>query len=104
MNSVSLIGRLTKDPEVAYTKGNDPKAVTKFTLAVNRRFNREQADFIRVVCWQKLAEIVAEHCTKGSQVGVVGRIETGSYEKDGKTVYTTEVVADEVEFVGKKAE
>ena len=101
MNIVSLIGRMTKDPEISYTKG-DAKAVTKFTLAVNRRFNRDQADFIRVICWQKLAEIVAEHCVKGSQVGVVGRIETGSYEKDGKTVYTTEVVADEVEFVGKK--
>ena len=101
MNTVSLIGRLTKDPEIAYTKG-DAKAVTKFTLAVNRKFNRDQADFIRVICWQKLAEIVAEYCVKGSQVGVVGRIETGQYEKDGRTVYTTEVIADEVEFTGKK--
>ena len=103
MNQVNLIGRLTADPTMSYTPG-DAKAVAKFTLAVNRRFDRKKADFIRIICWQKLAEIVAEHCVKGSQVGVVGRIETGSYEKEGRTVYTTEVVADEVEFVGKKAE
>jgi single-strand DNA-binding protein len=102
MNNVSLIGRLTRDPELRYTKGDDPKAVTRFTIAVNRRFNREKADFIGCQAWGKLAEIVAEYCTKGSQVGVVGRIETGQYDKDGKTVYTTDIVADEVEFVGKK--
>jgi len=102
MNNVSLIGRLTRDPELRYTKGDDPKAVTRFTVAVNRRFNREKADFIGCQAWGKLAEIVAEYCTKGSQVGVVGRIETGQYDKDGKTVYTTDIVADEVEFVGKK--
>ena len=101
MNQVTLIGRLTKDPELSYTQG-DAKAVAKFTLAVNRRFARDKADFIRIICWQKLAEIVAEHCVKGSQVGVVGRMETGSYEKNGQTVYTTDVIADEVEFVGKK--
>ena len=104
MNNVSLVGRLASDPTLRYTKGDDPKAVTRFTVAVNRRFNREKADFIGCQAWGKLAEIVAEHCTKGSQVGVVGRIETGSYEKDGHTVYTTDIVADEVEFVGKKGE
>ena len=75
MNNVSLIGRLTRDPELRYTKGDDPKAVTRFTVAVNRRFNRDKADFIGCQAWGKLADIVAEHCTKGSQVGVVGRIE-----------------------------
>ena len=104
MNNVSLIGRLASDPTLRYTKGDDPKAVTRFTVAVNRKFNREKADFIGCQAWGKLAEIVAEHCAKGSQVGVVGRIETGSYEKDGKTVYTTDIVADEVEFVGKKGD
>ena len=64
MNTVNLTGRLTKDPELTFLKG-DGKAVTKFTLAVNRRFDREKADFIRIVCWQKLAEIVAEYSTKG---------------------------------------
>jgi single-strand DNA-binding protein len=104
MNNVSLVGRLVRDPELRFTKGDDPKAVTRFTVAVNRRFNREKADFIGCQAWGKLAEIVAEHCTKGSQVGVVGRIETGQYDKDGKTVYTTDIVADEVEFVGKKGD
>jgi len=104
MNNVSLIGRLASDPTLRYTKGNDPKAVTRFTVAVNRRFNRDKADFISCQAWNKMAEIVAEYCTKGSQVGVVGRIETGQYDKDGKTVYTTDIVADEVEFVGKKGD
>ena len=104
MNDVSLIGRLTKDPELKYTPGDDPKAVTRFTLAVNRRFNRDKADFPRIVCWNKLAEIVAEHCKKGSQVGVIGSLRTDSYEKDGKTVYVNEVEADEVEFLGKKGD
>ena len=101
MNSVNLVGRMTKDPELRYGAG-EGNAVCKFTLAVNRRFNREEADFPRIVCFKKLAEIVAEYCTKGSQVAVTGSIRTDSYEKDGKRIYTTEVIADEVEFVGKK--
>lgn len=94
---------MTKDPELAFTPGNGT-AVTKFTLAVNRRFKKEgqpEADFIPVVVWGKQAESTANYMTKGKQVAVSGRIETRSYEaKDGSGKrYVTEVVADEVHFL-----
>ena len=102
MNRVELIGRLTRDPELRYTSSNIPTA--RFTLAVNRPFqsqNGEQGtDFINVVVWRKQAENVKKFVTKGSLVAVEGRIQTGSYEnKDGQRVYTTDVVADSVQFL-----
>ena len=102
MNRVELIGRLTRDPELRYTSSNIPTA--RFTLAVNRPFqsqNGEQGtDFISVVVWRKQAENVKKFVTKGSLVAVEGRIQTGSYEnKDGQRVYTTDVVADSVQFL-----
>lgn len=107
INSVSLVGRLTKDPELRYT----PKgiAVTRFTLAVNRPFtgqnNEKQADFINVLVWRKAAENAANYLHKGSLTGVVGRIQTGSYEgQDGKRVYTTEVVAEQVQFLDSNSQ
>ena len=102
MNSVSLTGRLTKDPEVRY--GASGNAVAKFTLAVDRAFKRDgeqTADFISITCFGKTAELVEKYVGKGRLVGVTGRIQTGSYEKDGRKVYTTDVVADRVEFLGK---
>ena len=105
MNNVTLIGRLTRDPELRFVAGSGT-AVTKFTLAVDRKLSKEKkremeqmnkptADFIRVVVWGKSAEISANYLSKGSLVAVNGSIETGSYQgKDGKTVYTTDIRAN----------
>lgn len=105
MNNVSLIGRLTKDPELRYTPSG--VAVARFTLAVNRTFKKEgeqQADFINVVTWRKTAENTANFLRKGSLAGVTGRIQTGSYDgQDGKKVFTVEVVADNVQFLEPKS-
>lgn len=102
INRVVLVGRLTKDPELRYTPSG--VAVTRFTLAVNRTFSNTQgekeADFINCIVWRKPAENTANFLKKGSLAGVEGRIQTGSYEgQDGKRVYTTEVVADSVQFL-----
>ena len=106
MNRVELIGRLTRDPELRYTSNNT--ATARFTLAVNRTFqsqNGEQGtDFINIVVWNKQAENVKKYISKGSLVAVTGRIQTGSYEKDGRTIYTTDVVADNVQFLETKAQ
>lgn len=102
MNSVILIGRLTKKPELEYTAGNTP--VTKFTIAVDRDKKDEDADFIRITVFGRQAENVCRFMDKGRQISVMGRIQTGSYQKDGKTVYTTDVIANRVEFLGGKTE
>jgi single-strand DNA-binding protein len=99
MNSVNLIGRLTKDPELKKFK-NDKSAVT-FTLAVNR--NKEKTDFIRCTAWNKTAELVKKFTQKGTQIGVSGAILTDSYEKDGRTVYTTEVNVNSVTLLGQNS-
>ena len=105
MNNVALIGRLTKDPELKYTP-NTRTAVCRFTLAIDRpkRDGKDMgADFIRIVVWGKMGENCDKYLDKGRQVAVKGHIQTGRYEdRDGKTVYTTDVVADNVEFLGKK--
>lgn len=105
MNNVSLIGRLTKDPELRYTPSG--VAVARFTLAVNRQYKKEgeqQADFINVVTWRKTAENTANFLRKGSLAGVSGRIQTGSYDgQDGKKVFTVEVVAENVQFLEPKS-
>ena len=107
MNKVILMGRLTRDPEVRYTQGNNT-AVCSFSLAVNRRFKQEgqpDADFINVVAWAKTAEFVSKYFAKGQQVAVVGRIQTRNYDdKDGKKIFVTEVVAEEVYFADSKKE
>jgi len=102
MNSVNLIGRLTRDVDMKYTPNG--VALSTFTLAVNRPFKNENgeydADFIRVQVWRKRAENVANYCKKGSKVSVSGRIQTSSFEgQDGKKVYMTEVVADSIGFL-----
>lgn len=100
MNNVVLIGRLTKDPEIRYTSDSQT-AVATFTLAVDRPFSKEkQADFIRIIVFGKSAENCEKYLKKGRMTAVHGRIQTGSYKnKDGATVYTTDVVADRVEFI-----
>ncbi len=106
MNVVVLVGRLTRDPELAYTANGKPK--TAFNLAVDRKFKNangeKEADFIRCVAWGKLAETIANNLSKGRRIGVEGRLNTYSYEKDGRTVYVTEVVLSGMEFLDKKQE
>lgn len=100
MNTVILIGNLARDPELRYT--NSGKAVTNMTVAVNRGFSKDnEADFIRVVVWEKQAENCANYLAKGRKVAVQGRLQVSSYEaKDGSTRYSTDVVANIVEFLG----
>lgn len=100
MNQVILIGRLTRDPELVYTPGNQT-AVTRFSIAVDRRDKEKTADFIRITVFGKQAENCDRYLHKGKQVAVNGRIQTGSYKnKEGQTVYTTDVIANNVEFLG----
>jgi single-strand DNA-binding protein len=106
MNRVVLIGRLTRDPELRYTSGNNA-AVCNFTIAVDRGFTGQsgerEADFIPIVVWNKQAENVKNYLTKGSQAAIDGRIQTRTYDdKDGQKRYVTEVVANNVEFLGSK--
>lgn len=106
MNKVLLIGRLTKDIELKKTQSG--MSYARFTLAVNRRFksNNDQqgqdADFISCVAWDKRAETMYQYLNKGSQVGIEGRIQTGSYERDGQRVYTTDVVVESFDFLEPK--
>lgn len=102
INRVVLVGRLTKDPELRYTPNGI--ACTRFTVAVNRTFSNQQgereADFISCIAWRKQAENLANFMRKGNLIGVEGRIQTGSFEgQDGKRVYTTDIVADSVQFL-----
>ena len=105
MNKVILMGRLTKDPDLRYTSGNNT-AVASFTIAVNRRSAKEgqpQADFINIVAWSKTAEFCGKYFTKGLQVAVVGRLQTRTWDdNEGKRHYVTEVVADETYFADSK--
>ena len=107
MNKVILMGRLTKDVEVRYTQTNNTM-VASFTLAVNRRFKQEgqpEADFINIVAWSKTAEFCSKYFKKGLQVGVIGRIQTRTWDDDnGQKHYVTEVVAEEVYFADSKKE
>lgn len=107
MNNVSLIGRLTKDPDLRYTSSG--MAVATFSLAVQRSFrNKEgnyEADFINCVCWNKSGETLANHVKKGQRIGVTGRIQTRNYENEqGNRVYVTEVVVEGFTFLEKKDE
>lgn len=96
------MGRLTRDPEVRYSQGENTTAIARISLAVDRKFKQEgqpTADFINCIAFGKTAEIIEKYVTKGTKIAVVGRIQTGSYtNKDGQKVYTTDVVIDELEF------
>lgn len=109
MNCVSLIGRLVRDPELRYAQNGT--AICRFTIAVDRRMskqkrqeaqanNQQTADFIGCTAFGQTAELIANYHRKGSQIGVEGRIQTGSYEKEGRTIYTTDVVVSNLTFIG----
>lgn len=105
INNVTLVGRLTRDPELRYTTSN--VAVATFNLAVNRNFKgangEREADFINCMIWRKQAELFAEWCKKGNLVGITGRIQTRSYDnQQGKRVYVTEVVAETFQLLEKR--
>ena len=107
MNKVMLIGRLTRNPEVRYTQSEEPMAVARYTLAVDRREKSTQgqqsADFISCVAFGRAGEFAEKYFCKGMKIAVVGRIQTGSYtNREGKKVYTTDVVIEEQEFTEKK--
>ncbi len=107
MNKAILMGRLTRDPEVRYSQGEPPLAIARYTLAVDRRFNRNgddaTADFINCVAFGKSGEFAERYFRKGIKIAVTGRIQTGSYtNKDGIKVYTTEVVVEDQEFAESK--
>lgn len=101
MNKVLLIGRLVKDPDVRYSQGQEPMAIARYTLAVDRAIkkDREQtADFISCVAFGKNGEFAEKYLRKGTKIAIEGRIQTGSYEKDGHKVYTTDIVVEHHEF------
>ena len=101
MNKAILVGRLAQDPEVRYTQSG--KAVASFNLAVNRYGQKDAADFIPIVAWEKLAEVIGNNLKKGSQVLVEGRMQVRSYEtQDGQKRRVTEVIVQNVEFLGSK--
>jgi len=103
MNSVSLLGRLTKAPEIRYTQGDNPMAIASFTLAVDRRFKKDTTDFIRCKAFGKTAETIEKYVKQGMKIAVTGSIQTGDYtDKDGKKVYTTDVVVDAFDFCESK--
>ena len=107
MNRVMLIGRFTAKPELRYTPSNVP--FTRFSIAVNRAFSNQdgqrEADFINIVAWRKQAETICNYFDKGNQIAIEGRLQTGSYDdKDGNKRYTTDVVADAVQFLESKAQ
>lgn len=107
MNKVILMGRLTRDPDIRQTMGENSMLVARYALAVDRRFKRDgeqSADFIGCVVFGKGAEFAEKYLKQGTKICVVGRIQTGSYtNKDGKKVYTTDVVVEEQEFAESKA-
>ena len=109
MNKVILIGRLVRDPEVRYTQGQEQKAIARFTLAVDRKYKKEgeqTADFISCIAFSKLGEFVEKYLKKGTKICLEGHWQTGSYKnKEDKTVYTNDCLAESIEFAeSKKAE
>lgn len=107
MNKAILMGRLTRDPEIRYSQGENAMAVARYTLAVERRFKKDgeqAADFIGCVAFGKTAEFAERYLRKGTKIAVTGRIRTGSYtNREGQKVYTTEVIVEDSEFAESKA-
>lgn len=108
MNRVIIIGRLVKDPDIRYSQGANTTCVARYTLAVDRKFKQEgqpTADFINCIAFGKLGEFAYKYLHKGVKIAVTGRIQTGSYKnKDGNTIYTTDVVVEEQEFCESKSQ
>ncbi len=108
MNKVIVMGRLTRDPDVRYTQGEQSMAVARFTIAVDRKYKKEgdgqSADFLSCVTFGKIAEFIGKYCHQGTKLVVEGRIQTGSYtNRDGIKVYTTDIVVESAEFAESKA-
>ena len=107
MNKVIIIGRVVRDAEIRYSQGASSTCIARYTLAVDRKFKQEgqpTADFINCIAFGKLGEFAEKYLHKGVKIAVVGRIQTGSYKnKDGNTVYTTDVVVEEQEFAESKS-
>ena len=107
MNKVILMGRLTRDPEVRYTEGDNPTTIARYTLAVDRKFKRDgepTADFLRCIAFGRAAEFTEKYLQKGVKIVISGRIQTGSYKnKEGVKVYTTDIVVEEQDFAESKA-
>ena len=102
MNKVILLGRLTKDPETSFAAGSGT-AISRFTVAVNRPYKKDETDFIRCVAFGKTAETISQYLSKGRQIALTGSIRTGSYDaQDGTKRYTTDVAVDSFEFIGSK--
>ena len=108
MNKVTLIGRVVRDAEIRYSQGANTTCIARYTLAVDRKFKQEgqpNADFINCIAFGKLGEFAEKYLHKGVKIAVTGRIQTGSYKnKDGNTVYTTDVVVEEQEFCESKSQ
>lgn len=108
MNKVQLIGRLTRDPETKYTQSTEPVAVTRFSVAVNRKYKRDgepDADFFNCITFGKTAEFVSKYFSKGKMIGVAGSIRNNSWtDNNGQKRISTEILVDEVEFCGSKTE
>ena len=107
MNKVILMGRLTRDPDIRYSQGENAQAIARYTVAVDRRFRRQdgdqQADFIGCVAFGRQAEFAEKYLHQGTKIALTGRIQTGSYTRnDGTRVYTTDVVVEEQEFAESK--
>ncbi len=107
MNKVILMGRLTRDPEVRYSQGENAMAIARFSIAVDRRRQNnadgQTADFINIVAFGRLGEFAEKYLHKGTKVALSGRIQTGSYtNKDGVKVYTTDIIAEDIEFAESK--
>jgi len=107
MNKAILVGRLTRDPEVRYSTGDNPMAIARYTLAVDRRFKRDNeatADFINCVAFGKSGEFAEKYLRQGIKIIITGRIQTGSYtNKEGQKIYTTEIVVEDHEFAESKS-
>lgn len=102
MNKVFLNGRLTKDIDLTFAQGSG-MAICKFNLAVNRKFKKDETDFFNCIAFNKTGEIIAEHFKKGSPILLEGHIQTGSYEnKEGRRVYTTDIIVDSFDFIASK--
>ena len=100
LNSVTLFGRLTRDPELTYTQSG--KAYVRFSLAVQRDSDKEEVDFINCVAWNKTAELITQYFGKGNRILIQGKLNVSSYEKNGETKYSTDVVISKIDFVDYK--
>ena len=105
MNKTFLLGRMTADPELRVMQDENQTSVTRFRIAVPRKYKKDEADFINCVCFGKTAETIQKYFTKGSLILVAGRIQTGSYnDREGKKVYTTDIIVEDFDFVQSKGD